>query len=288
MNKKTKIITITNQKGGAAKTTTTHVMAYSLAERGYKVLAVDGDPQCNLSNAFGKVFGIENSIYDVFQQKKSVAECIEKIEENIDFLPGNVAMMGADMEFSGSAREYIFRSMIEEERGKYDYIIIDTPPTLGIINVNMLTAADSVLIPVEASVFGTQGISQLMNTIKTVRKYYNPNLEIEGVLITRYKSDWEIQKFVKQNLFELKNIRVFNSIIREGKAIQEAQYSESNPLDMPGRSVVISDYKAFFRELFDEPLGICPSCGEKLFANKNRCGCGWVKQIRDPRKKGDK
>ena len=226
MKKEAQIIALANQKGGVGKTTTCHVLAYGLADQGCKVLTIDTDPQCNLTESFRLNGDMEGTVYQLF-------------------------MAGADMEFSFAGREYLLKEALEPIKEEYDFILVDTPPTLGIITINTLAAADGIVIPVKASKYSVQGLSQLLQTIRLVQGYYNKNLAITGVLVTQHEGRSNIRKGIKaalDKLMDAQGIRVFDSVIRNGVAIEEAQYRQTNPLTERPKASVTEDYRAFVAE----------------------------------------
>ena len=251
MKKEAQIIALANQKGGVGKTTTCHVLAYGLADQGCKVLTIDTDPQCNLTESFRLNGDMEGTVYQLFRREKKVEDCICRINANINLLPGSLSMAGADMEFSFAGREYLLKEALEPIKEEYDFILVDTPPTLGIITINTLAAADGIVIPVKASKYSVQGLSQLLQTIRLVQGYYNKGLAITGVLVTQHEGRSNIRKGIKaalDKLMDTQGIRVFDSVIRNGVAIEEAQYWQTNPLTERPKASVTEDYRAFVTE----------------------------------------
>ena len=162
-----KVITLSNQKGGVAKTSTSNALSAGLYNRGYKVLAVDLDPQCNLSFSCGMdMLNTEKTLFDVFKGNADVTETIIPIKLGFDLLPGGLTLAGADMDFTQTGREYMLSEALEKVSENYDYCIIDTPPTLGVLTVNAMTAADYVIIPTTADIYAMQGFTQLYALIQ--------------------------------------------------------------------------------------------------------------------------
>lgn len=248
----TKVIALANQKGGVGKTTTCHVLAYGLKDRGYKVLLIDTDQQTNLTETFALDEDYQDrNIYQVFKRERKASECIFTAEENLDIIPGSLYMAGADMEFSQAGREFLLKEAIEELRGDYDYIVIDTPPNLGITTTNVIVASDYTIIPMKASKYSVQGLSQLLNTIKVVSGYYNKAHQIKGVLITQYDGRTNIRKNIKsvvEQVLEAQDIHVFQTVIRNGVAVEEVQYTRES-LFAKKKNPVTEDYRQFIDEL---------------------------------------
>lgn len=188
-----RVISVSNQKGGVGKTTTCINLSAFVALMGYKVLVVDIDPQGNTTSGFGIIDkdNLKNTIYDVMMGDATVKETVCKTTvEGLDVLPATVEFAGADVDLMNleEAREKVLRTALAPVRSDYDYIFIDCPPSLNVFSVNALTASDAVLIPMPGDFFSLEGIGQLMNTVKLVKKHLNPALEIEGVVMTMYDS----------------------------------------------------------------------------------------------------
>lgn len=183
-----KKIVLACQKGGVAKSTTAYTMAAGLYNDGYKVLMIDTDPQANLSFTAGlDVASVKNSLYDVFKGTIPIDEAINNSRIGFDIVTGGLNMVSADMEFTQTGREYMLKESINNIESEYDYCIIDTAPHMGILTINALTAADSVIIPITADIYALMGLTQLKGIIDSVKRYSNHNLRISGLLLTKYK-----------------------------------------------------------------------------------------------------
>lgn len=250
-----KIITLTNQKGGVGKTTTAHILATGLAKEGYKVLTVDTDPQTNMTYTAGiNPEEIKLDLYDLLKDNSKASEGVLKSATGFDIIAGSLELAGADMEFTQAGREFMLKELLDSFKGLYDYCIIDTPPTLGILTVNALTASDEVVVPMGADVYSLQGLSQLHKLTETVKKYCNPALKIKGLLLTKYNPRTNINKQLKESFSEVANIlgtKVFNTAIREATAIKEAQFLQSDIFSEYPAANVTQDYKQFIDEFLE-------------------------------------
>ena len=220
-----KIIALANQKGGVGKTTTTMNLGASLATLEKNVLIVDADPQANASSGLGvDIKDVECSLYECIVNKADIKDAIYTTDiENLDIIPSHIDLVGAEIEMLNMEnREKILRQLLEPIRADYDYILIDCSPSLGLITVNALTAADSVIIPVQCEYFALEGISKLLNTIKIIKNKLNPSLEIEGFLLTMYDSRLrlanQIYDDVKRHFQEL----VFKTVIQRNVKLSES------------------------------------------------------------------
>ena len=249
------ILTIANQKGGVGKTTTAHSLISILAAKGYKVLGIDLDPQGNLSFSFkADVYNVP-TIYEVMSKKVSVNEVIQHVED-FDIIPANIMLAGIEQEISyRTGKEYCLKENIDSIFQNYDFIIIDTPPSLGILTINAFTASDKILIPTTPGIFATFGINQLNETIKSVKKYCNSNLEILGILFTKFNPRINVNKQLKELVIQLSEhisessiIHIFDVYIRNSVVVEELQANQKSIFNYNKKSVVIEDYKNFIDE----------------------------------------
>lgn len=253
MNRQPRVITVANQKGGVAKTTTAHHLIAGLTERGYHVLGVDMDAQGNLSYLMNAKANT-SSVYEVMKGETQAADCIQKTEAG-SILPANILLSGADMEFSSTGREYRLRDALDPIKGQYDFIVIDTPPALSILTVNAFTASDCIVIPMFADMFSIQGAGQLKNTIDQTRKYCNPKLKIQGILLTRYNARNNVTKDLTElteQFAKRLDTKTYNAKIRQSVAVTESQAMQTDLYQHADKEAVTSDYRNFISELLED------------------------------------
>lgn len=247
------IISVANQKGGVGKTTTTQALFSGLVLKGYKVLAIDLDPQSNLSIALGAVTDeTVNTIFEVMDNVCPIIEAIQKIDGG-SVIPSNILLSGAEREFINKMRrEELLRTQLLNISKDFDFILIDTPPSLGILTINAFCASDKIIIPMGADFFSLQGLSQLGDTVAAVKEHFN-SLTIEGILLTRYNNrtllSQELTDVINGAAINLKT-KVFKTRIRSSISIQEAQTQSENLLAYANTNAQL-DYREFVEELIE-------------------------------------
>ena len=245
-----KVIAIANQKGGVGKTTTSHALTAGLAEKGYKTLGIDLDPQGNLSASCGAKNLNVPTAYELIKGETMAEEVIQTLG-GYDIIPSNVMLAGTEQELNSTGKEHRLKENLSDITGDYDYIIMDTPPSLGVLTVNAFTFCDEIIIPTTAGIFATTGIKQLAKTVENVKKYCNPGLKIKGILFTRYNPRTNISKQVKEiaeSFAEHIQAPIYKTTIRNGIAIEEAQASREDIFTYSSKSTVAEDYRAFVEE----------------------------------------
>lgn len=257
-----KVISIANQKGGVGKTTTAINLAASLAAIEHSTLIVDIDPQSNSTSGLGiEPKTVTTSIYEVMVGGVDASEAVRKTElDYLDLIPSHINLVGAEIEMvDRNERERILLKAIESVKDNYDFVIFDCPPSLGLLTINALTASDSVLIPVQCEYFALEGLGQLLNTIKIVRQHLNPDLEIEGVLLTMYDTRTRLSNQVADEVKRYFDDRVFTSVISRNVRLAEAPSFGKPAILYDATSVGAKNYLSLAREIIHR--------NKKLFKN---------------------
>ena len=220
-----KVIAIANQKGGVGKTTTSINLSASLAVKGKKVLVIDTDPQVNTTSGFVVDKNeLENTIYELMLGECSIQDCILKdVIKNVSIIPSNVNLAAAEIELIGvDKKEFILKGEVDWIKDKYDFIIIDCPPSLNTLTINALTTADSVLVPIQCEYYALEGLSQLIHTVNLVKERLNPELDMEGVVFTMYDSRTNLSMQVVENVKEHLNQNIYKTMIPRNIRLAEA------------------------------------------------------------------
>ena len=246
-----KVISVANQKGGVGKTTTTVHLSTILAKKGKKVLLIDTDPQGNATSGLGITKEVELSVYDILVGDTEFDETIQETTiKNLSVCPSNISLSGAEVELvSMMSREQRLKTKLDAVKDRYDYILIDCPPALGLITLNAFTASDSVLIPVQCEYFALEGLGQLLNTVNLVKKHLNKNLEIEGALLTMYDARTNLSNQVVKEVKKYFENKVYKTVIPRNVRLSEAP-SYGMPISIyDPRSKGAKAYEKFTKEL---------------------------------------
>ncbi|EMF0085886.1 ParA family protein [Enterococcus hirae] len=246
------IISVANQKGGVGKTTTTVNLGACLASLGKRVLLVDMDAQGNATSGVGiRKPDVTQDIYDVLVNELPIAESTLVTEhENLSIVPATLQLAGAEIELTSMmARESRLKGSLAEVNDQYDYILIDCPPSLGHLTINSFTASDSILIPVQCEYYALEGLSQLLNTVRLVQKHFNPELEIEGVLLTMYDARTNLGNEVVEEVRKYFREKVYETIIPRNIRLSEAPSHGMPIIDYDPRSRGAEVYQALAKEV---------------------------------------
>lgn len=247
-----KVVSLANQKGGVGKTTTTINLSTILAKKGRKVLLIDADPQGNATSGLGVDKDVELSTYDILVGDTQLEEVLQDtIIKNLKVCPSNMNLAGAEVELvSMMSREQRLKEKIDEIRDKFDYILIDCPPSLGLITLNAFTASDSVLIPVQCEYYALEGLGQLLNTINLVKKHLNKNIQIEGALLTMYDIRTNLSNQVVKEVKKYFDNKVYKTVIPRNVRLSEAPSYGMPITEYDPRSKGAKSYIKFAREFF--------------------------------------
>jgi len=250
-----KVYAVINQKGGVGKSTTALCLGAGLSLKGFKVLYIDLDAQGNLSYTLGADTQGYNAM-GILQRPETVKEEIQTAPGG-EVIASSPALAGADTIITETGKEYRLKEALDKLGGTYDYCIIDTPPALGIVTINALTACQGAIIPAQADIYSLQGISQLNGTIQTVKKYCNPHLKVMGIVLTRYSArsiiSREVAEMIDATAAQL-NTKLYKAKIRECTAIKEAQATRQSIFKYAPRSNAAADYKALIEEIMEDNI----------------------------------
>lgn len=252
-----KTLAIANRKGGVGKTVTAHSIGAGLVKNGYRVLYIDLDSQGNLTDNMGAVRNAQRSVSDVLGRKRGRSRTGEAVQHTSqgDIIGADDMLSVADLTLTADGKEYRLKNALAEIASDYDFTIIDTPPALGVLATNALAASDYVIIPAQAEAHSVEGIKLLSETVEAVRKYCNPGIRIEGILMTRYNKRARISRAM---LYEITNFaeriktKVFKSKIRECTAIKEAEMTRCDIFRYDPRGHGAADYAAAVKEFLDD------------------------------------
>ena len=247
------IIAITNQKGGVGKTTTSAALLSGLHERGKHVLGIDLDPQGNFGFNLG--LDIENShtVYDILKGQATFDDVVVTTEFG-DLVPSNILLSGAELEFNRPGREFLLKNMLARVQDRYDYIIIDTPPALNILTVNAYVVSNSLIIPMVPEILSLLGVSQIKETIDTVRNFYNSNLKVLGILLTKFNPRINLAREVREMAEEIAtqlDSSVFDTTIRTSVVVAESPAHGESVLQYAPHSKPAADYSCLLMRLFN-------------------------------------
>jgi len=249
-----KIIAIANQKGGVGKTTTSINLSACIAAKGKKVLVIDIDPQGNTTSGYGiEKNELENTIYELILGDCSIEDCILKeVFPNISILPSNVNLAAAEIELIGvEKKEYILKNEVDWVKDRFDFIIIDCPPSLSLLTVNAMTTADSVLVPIQCEYYALEGLSQLIHTINLVKERLNPDLDMDGVVFTMYDSRTNLSAQVVENVKNHLSQKVYSTLIPRNIRLAEAP-SYGQPINVyDPKSAGAESYMALAEEVIN-------------------------------------
>jgi len=251
-----KIISVITQKGGVGKTTTVNALAATLNKLGKRVLAIDMDPQGNLSFSLGAEIEDVHTIRDVIRKDMYALDCIQRCN-TADVIPSDILLSSIEVEYTGNNREFLLKDALVEVTKLYDYILIDSPPSLGVLTVNALVASKYVIMPMLPDIFSLQGIAGVYDVIEYVRQTCNPKLEAGGILINRFNKRSKLHKEVlgtAQLVSRKIATPVFRTVIRNSPVISEAQSLQYDITEYSRRGSAVRDYEALTKELFERGI----------------------------------
>ncbi len=220
-----RIIAVANQKGGVGKTTTVINLSACLAEKNKKVLTIDIDPQGNTSSGLGiEKDQIENTIYELLLGECQIEECLSScVVKNLDVIPANIDLSGAEIElFSEENKEFLLKEILSNIKDRYDFVIIDCPPSLNFLTINAMTAADTVIVPIQCEYYAIEGLSQLLHTVDLIKDRLNPDLKVEGIVFTMFDARTNLSEEVVENVRENLDRAIYQTIIPRNVRLAEA------------------------------------------------------------------
>ncbi len=254
-----KTVSISNIKGGVGKTTTAAVLAVGLAEKGYKVLLVDSDPQTNLTMCFLQEQTDElSSLYDIYGDGESIDDVKVPVRDNLDLIIGDFELCNADIQFTKAGRLKMLKKAIKSIDGEYDFVIIDTPPNLGVLSLNAFIASDYMVVPMSADSFSLKGVRLLKETLDDVADETEKELPVAGILLTKYNSRTNVSKLIEKSLNSaagLLGTKVFGNRIRQAVVVQESQIAKEDLFSYSPNAKVAEDYKGFIDEFLERVGG---------------------------------
>lgn len=254
-----KIVSISNIKGGVGKTTTASVLSTGLAAKGYQTLIIDSDPQTNLTMCFlPEPSDGTPSLYHVYTEDKTLEEVKKTITSNLDLVLGDFELCNADMQFQKAGRLQILQKAFQDLKSKYDFVIIDTPPNLGILSLNAFLVSDYLVIPMAADSFSLKGIRLLKQTLHEIKEETNKDLSVLGLLLTKYTNRTHVAKLLEKSITSAANLldtKVFHSRIRQAIVLQESQLAKINLLEYAPKASITADYQAFINEFLERIEG---------------------------------
>lgn len=249
-----RIIAVANQKGGVGKTTTSINLSACIAAKGKKILVIDIDPQGNTTSGYGvEKNDLENTIYELMLGDCSIEDCIIKnVIDNVSILPSNVNLAAAEIELIGvEKKEYILKNEVDWVKDRYDYIIIDCPPSLSFLTINAMTTANSVLVPIQCEYYALEGLSQLIHTVNLIKERLNPELSMEGVVFTMYDSRTNLSAQVVENVKNHLKQKVYKTVIPRNIRLAEAP-SYGLPINLyDAKSAGAESYLALAKEVIE-------------------------------------
>ncbi|MFV0498306.1 MAG: ParA family protein [Candidatus Fimivivens sp.] len=251
-----RIVSVSNQKGGVGKTTTTSAVAAAFNKKGFRVLAVDLDPQGNLTFSVKGDSELSASIYDVLKGVVKPQHAIQHVD-SCDLIASNILLSGTELDFTDKGREYLLRDVLEPLKFYYDYIFIDTPPNLGILTINAFTASDYIIVPVLSDIFSLQGLAQLHESVQHIKSYCNSNLQFAGILLNRFNPRTVLAKEIlgtAQMVAKSLNIPLFDTKIRSSVAVSEAQSAQVSIFKYSRTNPAAKDYLNFAEELIERGM----------------------------------